>query len=61
MRTRQALLVPLILGLSAPLRAQIAAGESAPDFSITDALNDGPKNLGELNGRAVLLDLFATW
>ncbi len=54
-------LISAVTALSLSLPAQLAAGTDAPEFKISAALNGGPTDLSELNGKAVLLELFATW
>jgi hypothetical protein len=58
---RAALAAALAFTLITGGAAQTAAGDQAPDFEIETALNGATSRLADLDGKAVLLDLFATW
>jgi hypothetical protein len=43
-----------------PARAEVAVGESAPDFGAREFINTEPLTFTELKGRLILLELFST-
>lgn len=59
--TRNAAALLAMASLASFATAQPAIGDPAPDFKIQEALGDVPATMAGLRGRAVLLDLFATW
>lgn len=49
------------VALALPLAAQPSAGDKAPNITIDATFNGAATSFDDLNGKAVLLDLFATW
>jgi hypothetical protein len=47
--------------LASATPAQLAAGSRAPEFEIKNAFNGAPLAFGDLAGKAVLIEFFATW
>ncbi|HVL86718.1 MAG TPA: TlpA disulfide reductase family protein [Candidatus Thermoplasmatota archaeon] len=51
-----------VSGVSTPITLSILGLRgAAPDFTLADALGKGTIQLSELRGKAVIVDLFATW
>lgn len=57
---KNALITVLLIGSSLFVKAQVAVGDIAPEFSLRNA-KDSLLSLSSLRGKVVLLDFWASW
>jgi hypothetical protein len=50
-----------LLATAAPSRAELAEGDSPPDFTGKEFVNTAPCSFKSLRGHVVLVEIFRTW
>lgn len=50
-----------LLAVPAPARAELAEGDSPPDFTGKEFINTEPCSFKSLRGHVVLVEIFRTW
>lgn len=61
MKPRLHLAAALAATFAGALPAQLEKGITAPAFDFKKSWNDAPDSFGDLRGKLVLLEFFATW
>ena len=56
-----AALVGALFATAAPVRAELATGDSPPDFTGKEFVNTAPCSFKSLRGHVVLVEIFRTW